>query len=399
MSVRGVTAKKVANETLSHMTAHVTPLEEHSTIFVSIPSYRDSETPKTLQQMFKTAKYPDRITALVNEQNDRSVIPGKVNNGDASATNFPGSSRYLRQIRLLQRLSSEARGPVVARAQIEQELYDRGEADYWLQIDSHTAFIKYWDVQLIRQHNQLPDPDIGLLTTLPADYNPQTRNVPQLALPNYIGFHDFNKTRRFPTQQRYQYKSFPENPRKSLFFSANFSFCPAEIIERVPYDPNLNYVFLGEEISMCARFYTSGYELYNPTTMITFHLTNRNYRPTYWEQLYKKNSKASATERKERRQLEQVGMERLWDMLLHGNNLADGYGLGTVRTLEEFQLHIGVDLQNQVATPRSKLGTVENASDKEWVEKYGVTKDKWNVALLNMAPVFPPHNLMMTTKK
>lgn len=371
----------------------ITPIEEQSTIFVSVPSYRDSETPKTLQNLFKTAKFPERLTVMVNEQNDRTIRYGNLSGGDVSATQFPGSSKYLPNIRLLQKKASEAQGPVIARALIEQNLYDPGEADYWLQIDSHSSFIKHWDVHLIRQHNQLEDPANGILTTFPADYNQMTRNVPRLALPNYIGFHDFNVNRSLPTQQRYQYKKFPESPRESLFFAAGFSFCPAEIIEKIPYDPNLHYIFLGEEISMAARFFTNGYKMYNPTTMLVYHLSDRNYRPTFWEQFHRKDAKASPHVREERKIMENRAMERIKNMVFNGQNPTEEggiYGLGSVKTLEEFQNHIGIDLKNKVATPRAKLGIVENATEKEWVEKYGCSKTFWNQALRNLHPVATP---------
>ncbi len=371
-----------------------TSLEEQSTLFVSVPSYRDNETPKTLQHLFKKARFPERITVLVNEQNQRSIAGMTVSDScDVSAINFPGSGKYKENIRLLQIPSFEARGPVIARAKIEQELYEPGEADYWLQIDAHMAFIKDWDCQLIRQHNMLPDPDSGILTTFPADFNPVNRAVPSLGLPNYIGFHDFNKNRSLPTQQRYQYRSFPDEPRKSLFFAAGFSFGPAEIMEKVPYDPYLDYIFLGEEISMAARLFTNGYDLYNPVTMPIYHLSNRTYRPNFWEQFHRKNAKAAPHIREERKKMENVAMDRIKEMIFHGNNPKENngiYGLGTERSLEEFQQHIGIDLKNQIATPRARLGITENASEEEWKEKHAVSKEHWNVALRNLTPQTAP---------
>ncbi len=374
-----------------------TTVEEQSTLFVSVPSYRDSETPKTLQNLFKRARFPERITVLVNEQNE-SIIAGvttTTSKDDVSAVNFPGSGKYRQNIRLLQIPAFEAKGPVIARAQIEQELYTPGEADYWLQIDSHMAFIKDWDCQLIRQHNMLPDPDVGILTTFPTDFNPVSRAVPSLGLPNYIGFHDFNKNRSLPTQQRYQYRSFPTEPRKSLFYAAGFSFGPAEIMEKVPYDSHLNYIFLGEELTMAARFFTNGYDLYNPVTMPIYHLSNRTYRPNFWEQFHRKNAKAAPHIRVERKEMENVAMDRIYKMLFHGQNPVEEngiYGLGTQRSLEEFEAHIGIDLKNQIASPRAKLGIAENATEEEWNEKHGVSKQYWNQALRNLTPQTVPRS-------
>ena len=358
--------------------------DNESTIFVSIPSYRDPECPRTLQDLYKKARYPERIYSLVNQQNYPE---------DQSATNFPGSGRYQRNIRLYQVPANEAKGPIVARAQIEQNLYSKGEADYWLQVDSHMAFVKDWDVSMIQQHSMLPDPNHGAITTFPPDFRQTSRQVPRLSLPTFIGLHDFSKTRQFPQQQRYMFRSFPKAPRKSLFYSAGFVFGPGEMVEEVPYDINCNYLFLGEEISMNARLYTHGYDLFAPLTSLVYHLSSRAYRPTFWEQLHKKNAKANPKTRAERQMAEQLALQRLQNMLFFGENPGDGFGLGKKRTLQQFEDFIGVDLQNQVATPRSKLGIVENAPDEEWVEKYGVQREQWEIALRNLQPLVPPKNI------
>ncbi len=384
--------------------------DDSSTIFVSVASYRDPETPKTLQHLFKQAKNPNRITVLVHEQNEQlsatTLSQGKPLREDPCAITFPGSGRFRRNIRLLKTPSYEAQGPIIARAKIEQELYTPGEADFWLQIDSHMRFIRHWDKHLLEQHAMLPDPRHGILTTYPADYDisasSSQNSLPNLSLPTYIGFHDFNQTRLLPTQQRFQYAAFPSRPRESLFYAACFAFGPAEMVSDVPYDPRLRYLFLGEEISMAARLFTSGYTLYNPLTMPLYHATNRNYRPTYWEQLHRKNAKASEAVRKERKQMEEIAMGRLYDVLglsggrYGGSGFAteappslvaspspsdDEYGLGKSRRLDEFESYIGLDLKKQLASPRAKLGIMPCASDEEWVEKYRCTKTNWSNAL------------------
>lgn len=37
---------------------------ENTEIFISIASYRDSRCPKTIQSIFKTAKYPNRVKVI-----------------------------------------------------------------------------------------------------------------------------------------------------------------------------------------------------------------------------------------------------------------------------------------------------------------------------------------------
>lgn len=359
-------------------------IDQESTIFVSIASYRDPECPRTIQDMFKKARYPGRVHALVNEQNYPE---------DASSVGFPGSERFSNNIRLLRVSAHDAKGPMVARARIEQELYKKGEADYWLQIDSHMAFVKDWDVLMIQQHGMIPNPDKGILTTYPPDFTQGNRNVPNPSLPTFIGLHDFSTTRLFPQHQRYRYRSFPQKPREAIFYSAGFVFGPGEMVEEVPYDIHGNYLFLGEELSMAARLFTHGYTLYTPVTSLIFHLSSRAYRPTFWEQIHKRQSRVESKTRLLRKSLETNALRRLQDMLLHGKNpTEDGgiYGLGNERTLQEFQDYIGIDLTNGVATPRAKLGIVEDATPEEWIEKHGLPKQKWELAMRALTPLLPP---------
>lgn len=357
--------------------------KDNSTIFVSIPSYRDPETPYTLQSLFSNAKNPQRVTVLVNEQN----YYNNPHKGDVNSTNFPGASYHQNRIRKIEQDATEAKGPVVARAQIEQELYDPGEANYWLQVDSHMTFVKAWDTQMIEQHNLLPNPQKSILTMFPDDYDRRTRKVKNLSLPSYIGFHDFDPERLLPTQQRYQYKQFPQQSRKSLFFAAGFSFGPAEIVENVPYDGSLEYLFLGEETSMAARLFTHGVDMYNPKTMLAYHISDRSYRPLYWEQFYNKYGIAPMQDRIARKKKEKESLKIVQDLLFHGTCPASGCGLGNERTLQDYYQFVGINLRERQACSKARLGISDGAPEQEWKEKYGTTKTNWVKAMQSLTPL------------
>lgn len=90
-----------------------------------------------------------------------------------------------------------------------------------------------------------------------------------------------------PQQDRYPYTNVPAASTPMLpscFWAACFSFAPASMLMHVPYDPYCPYVFIGEEYSMAMRLYSHGFQLFAPNVQILYHLTNREYRPTYWEQ-------------------------------------------------------------------------------------------------------------------
>ena len=64
------------------------------------------------------------------------------------------------------------------------------------------------------------------------------------------------------------------------FWAAGFSFSDMEMARLVPYDPDLPYLFFGEEICMTLRMWTSGFDFFAPLENVAYHLWSRNYRPT-----------------------------------------------------------------------------------------------------------------------
>jgi len=69
-----------------------------------------------------------------------------------------------------------------------------------------------------------------------------------------------------------------------LFFSwQGFSFASSQLLAAVPYDPHLPFLFFGEEVSMAARMFTRGWDIFAPTRHVLFHRWERHYRPTFWQ--------------------------------------------------------------------------------------------------------------------
>ena len=55
----------------------------------------------------------------------------------------------------------------------------------------------------------------------------------------------------------------------------------SSLLREVPYDPALKFLFFGEEMSMLARMWTSGYDIFAPAEAVVFHLWTRDYRPSF----------------------------------------------------------------------------------------------------------------------
>lgn len=132
-----------------------------ASIFVTIPSYRDSETQHTIRSLYQHAQHPERIFVGVVLQydvhNDHSLL----------FSSWPSDSIVPRShLRLIHLSHIDAKGPCWARY-LAQRLY-RGE-DYYLSLDSHMRFTPAWDARLIQLLSLCPSSK-AILTTYPSDY-------------------------------------------------------------------------------------------------------------------------------------------------------------------------------------------------------------------------------------
>ena len=350
-------------------------IPETESIFVSIASYRDPECPHTLQSLFRTAACPLRVFVGICDQ--------------SYAHDIDPLDRYLRMarneeytykdnIRVYRMDASEARGPMLARHMIQRYLYRQEK--YYLQIDSHTLFTPNWDLELVRELNAcFSVSEKPVLTTYPDDYSHRSRyKGSQASRPpgSYLRFKKINDQWKLPELEAPKFRHVPLSPMPSLFWAAGFSFSLGSVVRDVPYDCYCDYVFFGEEIQMCARMWTHGYDFFHPTRMYVFHMWSRDYRPTFWEQLQ---------DDQERKALQKRGYARL--KAVFGSTASPEanmteiatYGLGTVRSLQAYEAYCGVDLRNvglahahSHATQRAKMGLSPNASSEELMAKHGI---------------------------
>jgi [Skp1-protein]-hydroxyproline N-acetylglucosaminyltransferase len=126
-------------------------VEAKHTIFVFIPSYRDSEATHTIQCLFDTATDASRVFVGVYLQDDMDLVIA-----DDHAAN----------VRVLRVPWAEAKGPCFARAQAKC-LY--GGEEYVLMLDSHMRVVQDWDELLIKMLSLCPSAK-PILTAYPAGY-------------------------------------------------------------------------------------------------------------------------------------------------------------------------------------------------------------------------------------
>lgn len=211
----------------------------------------------------------------------------------------------------------------------------RGE-DYLLQVDSHTIFEKDWDKTLIAALASLPGKPI--VSSYPMPYTlvgdervPQVDRalqVMQVKPGEMLKPHDPQLTFRGIRLDS------PE-PVRGIHLAGGLIFTRGAFVEEVPYDP---YLYFRDEQAMAVRAFTHGWDIWHVPNVPLYHLykVHDPNRPVHWDADQGHDGPANETRACDR-------LRRLF----YGAGLPS-YGLGTVRTLEDFARFSGIDYRNRV---------------------------------------------------
>eukprot|EP00026_Physarum_polycephalum_P004577 Phypoly_transcript_04599.p1 GENE.Phypoly_transcript_04599~~Phypoly_transcript_04599.p1 ORF type:complete len:339 (+),score=34.76 Phypoly_transcript_04599:1063-2079(+) len=316
-------------------------------LFVAIPSYRDPECKHTIIDLFQKAENPDLIRVGVCNQ----IHPTE--DLDLTLHDLPRKS----QVRIKEVDCRTATGPCYARS-ITQSLWE-GE-EFYLQIDSHMRFVKGWDAMLKKYLSQTTNPDKSIITSYPVGYE-QPNLVPSYKNACFLvakGFGDDGMLRL----DGKLLKQCLKEPKPSCFWVSGFAFSSSKVIQEVPYDPHLHYLFFGEEMLMGARLWTHGWDFYCPGESIIYHLWTRSYRKTFRETT---NPERDALEQKSKERVCKImGMKPLTSPVSTDPEIEielSKYGLGEKRSLDDYMNVCGVDFQNRKIASKAKLGNLHES--------------------------------------
>jgi hypothetical protein len=272
------------------------PRKDNS-IFVSLGTYRDPYCPMTLKSLYAQAANPDKVFVGLFQQNcfgpkcrTGVLAGGRVEDAGPdmdcyvefckSQEGINSNACHNGNIHLFQVNESESLGPYMARY-LGGKFY-RGE-QYYLQIDSHSEFVSAWDTKLLKMVKDAPS-ERPVISTYPPDSTQDWRDS--------IGFRmcdsEFAAAQiewqiiRLGSSLPFD-KKFLDKPAYAPFVAAGFFFSPADFLHEVPFDPFLPWIFMGEEISMSARLWTSGYDIFSPTVNVLNHYYVRRHYPKFWE--------------------------------------------------------------------------------------------------------------------
>jgi len=312
-----------------------------NTIFVSIASYRDSVCSTTVESLYSMADNPLNVFVGLCQQNNGKEDQDCINN------NSPIISKYIKNIRIIRIPYFEAKGPTWARY-LCSTLWD-GE-QYYFQIDSHTKFVKGWDTKCISMIKMIKNSGLSqkpVLSSYPKEYEAykdgelsdnERYNVPRMCK-------SFFNKRDMISFMGSQVMNSNKIPYNTPYLASGMFFCEAYFLDELPYDPNLDYLFVGEEILHSIRFYTNGWDIYTPYENIIFHEYERKDKPKIWtDNPYYSDLPAfnkvkyyiGIIQEKEKNNIDK-----------HIINNIDKYGLGKVRSLQDYYNFAGIDIVNK----------------------------------------------------
>jgi hypothetical protein len=304
------------------------------TIFVSIASYCDPELPRTLDDCLANARNPQNLRFGICWQYDA--------HHQVDLRRFESDSRF----RFSKYPVQESEGGSWAR-NIAQQLFD-GET-YTMQIDSHMAFAPGWDSSLVNMMRSLPSDkplitmiaplfrihedgrirkqtDLGIRGSRMADWREETGWAP---------WFDWGMASN-------------GNQSRNRFISGQFIFTHGVWTDDVRQDPE--HYYWGEEFALSLRSFTHGYDFFLPDKIVAWHMEHVKAPPRrHWEH----GSIVVSTKNK-------IAFERL-RKLAYSNDLDDSnclarYGLGSERTLVDYERFAGIDLANKRAHPDAYAG-------------------------------------------
>jgi glycosyltransferase involved in cell wall biosynthesis len=322
-------------------------------IFIQVASYRDPQLIPTIESALENAKNPENLVFGIARQYHPD-------------DKFDNLSKYNKdkRFRILNILYSESNGACWARNQIQQLYKDE---EYTLQIDSHMRFAKDWDVEMIRmitdlQEKGYPKPLLtGYVSSFDPDNDPQAR----VQEPWRMSFDRFIPEGAvfFLPETIPGWQNMTE-PVPARFYSAHYCFTLGQFAKEVQHDPE--FYFHGEEISIAARSYTWGYDLFHPHKVLIWHEYTRKGRTKQWDDDKKWVDKNNYSHKKNRALFGMDGEEPMD----HGI-----YGFGPERTLKDYERYSGLlfskrAIQQETIDKKYPPNTYNYESEEEWLESF-----------------------------
>jgi hypothetical protein len=296
-----------------------------NSIFLQIAAYHDYELPKTIANAALQSSGKNKIHFGIHNcyREIKHIHIPNVNKIDHIKLN------------IIESQAPNNIGVGLSRT-IANNFYD-GE-DYYLQVDSHTRFVKDWDIGFINslRHYQACGVDKPLLTSYPAGYYYDDNLVEKFNTNYSLTNISFHQKLDFSDNMVPHQTGVPVTNNLSKSVSGGCIFSIGDFHKIAINKKMYNW---GEEILVAARAFTHGYDLLLPDKQYLFHLyydasksfqhNLRRHAWTDWPVEHGEFVTGSNAEIKN----------------IFSNQIIGEQALGSVRTLDEFGEFAGLDFR------------------------------------------------------
>jgi hypothetical protein len=350
-------------------------------IFISIASYKDPETIPTIFDAYNKAydKSGIRFGVLLQEEKGFSKKEKLDKNINVDFLEYDWR---------------DSQGACWARNNIQKLLFNN--EDYYFQLDSHHRFCEHWDKKLIDGIKELgknhKKPIIGGYCPGYEPGNDILDETP-MRIASFPEFTDLGDLMFIPKSID-NYKKLNEKGLKYIkarFLSGHFIFTNSIFVKECPYDPLL--YFRGEELSLSARAYTSGYDFFHPVTPIVWHEYLRVDQTKHWNDHTKTNGFLITSDERSNKAKQRV--RQLLGMEV--NNIKfNKYGLGNKRSLHEYELYAGLNFSQRL------IHKYAYDINKDAPEPYIMKEKEWEEGMLQSYEIefaMPENHMSSIIKK
>lgn len=358
--------------------------ENEGSILVSLASYRDPNLLQTLKDVVGRAEKPEKIfvglvqqycsgadgvcmTGVPDGPHQRAIVgPADMDTEQVFCSDPKFKEWCQTNMRAVKVEEKDSLGPTVARF-LAARLY-MGET-YYMQLDSHMRMAPNWDTQMIQQMKGAASkkpvlsayPTPGMMEDNVGWVNrPGPRMCGGLFNPPKGGDGGVFRLLGASAVEH----EVAARPIPTPWIAAGYFMAPGAFVNEVPFQPLHPWVFMGEELELTARAYTSGWDVFAPNATLLNHYYSRRGQPKFWE-IVTRSFKSGGAHNElqsyilqrvklitgyEHNELEKQGLDRKKltasdpEFLL---GLDGACGLGKERTIEGFLEHVGIDMVNK----------------------------------------------------
>lgn len=269
---------------------------DDGSIFLSVATYRDENCVNTLNWAYEKAQNPENLfVGLVQQNCHKNCMSGVLEGGkvepvrpdvDCYKTFCEGKGKKWcdrGQLRVLNIEESESLGPYAARYFSSKLWY--GE-QWYMQIDAHMTFATGWDANSVDMLQRAPSKK-PVITHYPPPHTVSLDGIsnkpaPRICDPLFAVDALEAQIIRLDGADVYD-EMHNDIPRFAPFVAAGYFVAHSDFLREVPFDPFLPWIFMGEEIIMSARLWTSGFDIFSPSESVVGHMYVRRQTPKFWE--------------------------------------------------------------------------------------------------------------------